>query len=417
MAEDVVIVGAGLSGLSCAVTLQEAGIPARVLEAGDAVGGRVRTDEVDGFLLDRGFQLLNPAYPMVRTLIDTDALDLHPFSAGLACRSDRTGELLTLADPVREPQLLPATLRSGKVHPASLGALARWFAPALREEWVLGGSDDVTRKESMDRAGLHGPLRHVVDTFLAGVLLEDDGSTSAAFTLLLARAFVSGRPSLPARGMQQLPEQLACLLHRPVELDTPVASVGPGSVTTAGGEEIACDLVVVATDPTTAEQLTGRPSPAGKGVTTHWFAVDEAPVDHTLLLIDQRKVQGPVLNTCVMSNAAPGYAPEGQHLVQASSLWRDGQEPAGDGDVVADLAELYGVDTSSWRLLRRDDIRYALPVQPAPFTEREDMEVAPGLVVCGDHTDTASINGAIVSGRRAAQGWIDRVGARTPAHP
>lgn len=406
---EVVIVGAGMAGLTCALTLQEAGVSVRVLEASDAVGGRVCTDTVDGFLLDRGFQVLQTAYPMVKELVDVDALDVQAFTAGVAIRSDRTSEHVVVADPRREPQLLAATLRSGKLHPASVSALTRWLGPALRTEWVLSSAEDRTRGEAMDQAGLVGPLRRIVDAFLAGVLLEDDGSTSNAFTLLLMRSFAAGRLGLPAGGMQRLPEQLAARLTQPVELGTEVVEVAPRRVRTADGETIEPGLVVVATDAQTAERLTGRPAVPGKGVTTHWFAVDEAPADHKLLVIDQRHEHGPVLNTVVVSNAAPGYAPEGRHLVQASTLLRPGQEPVSDAEVRRHVGELWGVDASGWDLLRRDDIPYALPAQPAPLVDRQHLEVKDGLILAGDHVDTGSIQGAMVSGRRAADGWIARL--------
>lgn len=406
---EVVVVGAGMAGLTCAHVLQEAGVQVRVLEAADAVGGRIRTDQVDGFLLDRGFQLLNPAYPMVRELVDMEALHLQPLPAGLACRSDRTDQLLVVADPRREPQLIPQTMRSGKLHPASLGALARWAAPALREDWTLrSGREDVSRKESMDRAELHGPLRRMVDTFLSGVVLEDDGSTSTAFTRLMTRMFALGKPSLPEAGMQALPEQLAAGLRTPVELATEVVSVEPRRVRTAGGEDIDAELVVLATDATTAASLSGTETAAGKGLTTHWFATDEAPTDLSLLVIDQREDPGPVINTAVLSNAAPSYAPDGRHLVHACTLLQAGQEPVDDATVRTQLAGIYGVPTQGWELLRRDDIRYALPVQKAPLQDRSALEVAPGLIMAGDHLDTGSIQGAMVSGRRAAEGYLQR---------
>ena len=405
---EVIVVGAGIAGLTCALTLQDAGVPVRVLEASDAVGGRIRTDSVDGFLLDRGFQVLQTAYPMVKDLVDVDALDVQPFTLGLAIRSDRGPEHFVVADPRREPQLIAQTLRSGKLHPASVASLTRWLAPALRAEWVLNSSEDVARGEAMDAAGFVGPLRRIVDTFLAGVLLEDDLSTSNAFTLLLMRSFAGGRIGLPAGGMQQLPTQLAARLSQPVELGTEVVEVAPGRVRTADGESIEAGLVVVSTDPETAERLTGRPSVPGKGVTTHWFAVDEAPADHKMLVVDQRHEHGPVINTCVVSNAAPGYATQGRHLVQASSLLRPGQTPVEDEAVRSHVGQLWNVDASGWQLLRRDDIPYALPVQPAPLVEREALVVDEGLIVAGDHTDTGSIQGAMVSGRRAADGWIAR---------
>lgn len=410
---EVVVIGAGLAGLTCALTLQEAGVPVRVLEASDAVGGRVRTDQVDGFLLDRGFQVLNPAYPMVGAVADVDALDLQPFTAAVACRSPRHGDLVVLADVRREPQLIRQTFASGKLHPSSLAALARWYAPGQGEEYIVTGEGDMTTREALDQAGLSGPLRKVVTGFLNGVLLEDEGRTSNAFSLLLARKFLKGTPSLPAQGMQQLPEQLAARLHVPVELDTPVEQVAGGRVRTAEGETIEADLVVVATDPVTAEQLTGRPSPPGKGVTTHWYAMDEPPTDLKMIVLDQcDRESGPVVNSSVISNVAPSYAPVGRHLVHASSLLRPGHEPVSDTEVLTHLGQMYGTDTSGWELVRRDDIPYALPEQPAPFTNRQALEVESGLILAGDHVDTGSVQGAMVSGRRAADGWLARTGTR-----
>ena len=316
---------------------------------------------------------------------------------------------MTLADVRREPQLIPQTFSSGKLHPSSVAALARWFAPSLREDFVPKGQDDVTRAEAMDRAGFAGPLRRVVDSFLAGVLLEDDGSTSNAFSLMLARSFLRGTSSLPSGGMQRLPAQLAAGLRSPVELETPVESVGGGQVRTASGERIDASLVVVATDPVTAQSLTGRPVPEGKGVTTHWFATDEPPTDRPMIVTDQcDRPIAPVVTTAVVSNVAPSYAPEGRHLIAASSLLSQGREPVSDDDVREHLGQIYGADTTGWELLRRDDIPYALPVQPAPFVDRWDLEVEPGLILAGDHVDTGSIQGAMVSGRRAAEGWLAR---------
>ncbi|MFK5633424.1 NAD(P)/FAD-dependent oxidoreductase [Ornithinimicrobium sp. LYQ103] len=406
---DVVIVGAGLAGLTCALRLQSRGVSFRVLEASDAVGGRVRTDVVDGYLLDRGFQVLNPGYPMVRELVDLKALNLQRMTAGVGVRSARSEALVVVADPRREPQLIAQTMRSGKLHPASLASLARWMAPAISSEQLLSDtSGDVPRRESMDEAGFLGPLRHLVDAVLAGVLLEDDGSTSAAFTRLLVRGLVTATPGVPAEGMQALPEQLAAGLEQAVELGTEVVEVGPGTVRTAGGEQIDADLVVVATDPGTAGRLTGRETRPGKGVTTHWFAAPEAPTDLAAIVVDQRPHHGPVVNTAVMSNAAPTYAPMGRHLIQASSLLRAGHEPVSDQAVRRHVGEIYGVDITAWELVRRDDIPYALPQEPAPFLDRDAMQVDEGLIVAGDHVDTASIQGAMVSGHRAANGYLHR---------
>ena len=198
MDADVVVVGAGLAGLRCAEVLAHSGRSVVVLEAADAVGGRQRTDEVDGFLLDRGFQVLNPADPAVRRWVDVDALHLRRFGAGLLVR--REGDLAELAHPLRSPGGVPATLRSGLMTPRAVLALARWAGPAvLAPRRVIAGPDSTVRA-GLDRAGLAGPLRtEVLEPFLAGVLAEDRGETSDAFVRLLVRMFALGVPGVPAR--------------------------------------------------------------------------------------------------------------------------------------------------------------------------------------------------------------------------
>jgi monoamine oxidase len=402
MRADVVVVGAGLAGLRCAQVLAEAGRDVVVLETSDGVGGRIRTDRVDGFLVDRGFQLLNPAYPAVRRWVDVDALGLQPFGAGVAARTE-TG-LHLLGHPLRSPALMPATLRTAAQHPKEVAALARWAAPLLRPRpgrelaVVVAQRPDVDRRTALDRAGADGLLRRVVDRFFAGVLLEDDGSTADRFALLLTWMFVRGVPALPAAGMQALPEQLAATLGDRVRLAQQVRRVTGTSAETADGTWTA-DHVVVATGAVEAHQLTGVPAPATKGVVTVWWSASDAP-DTDLLHVDARRTPvGPLVNAAVVSRAAPSYAPPGRHLVQGSALVKDG----GDSEEMRRHAgDLLGVDPSGWEVVARHEVPHALPAQPVPFSTTRPVRHG-DLVVCGDHRDTGSIQGALVSGQRAAE--------------
>src|SRR3954447_2483646 len=198
--DDVVVVGAGLAGLTCARLLERLGLSVRVLERADATGGRIRTDVLSGYRCDRGFQLLNPAYPAVRELIDLRALELRRFCAGVALPGPDGTRVV--GAPVRAPRLLGRTLRSGYVRRGELARLAAWAAPALgRVDRVLAG-EDAGLADSLDRAGVTGALRRDVwDPFFTGVLAESEGSTSAQFARLLVRSFVLGRPCVPATGM------------------------------------------------------------------------------------------------------------------------------------------------------------------------------------------------------------------------
>ncbi len=411
---DVVVVGAGLAGLRCAGVLAAAGRDVVVVERAEAVGGRIRTDRVDGFLLDRGFQLLNPAYSAVRRWVDADALGLQSFEAGVAARHE--GGLARLGHPLAAPSLLPASARVLARRPGEVLAAARWLAPLLRARPgrrlgdVLAARPDRSRAEALDRAGVHGLLRAVIDGFFAGVLLEDDGSTSQAYALLLAKTFAAGTPALPREGMQALPEQLAVPLGARVRLGVAVEAVEPGGssvlVRTDAGD-LRADQVVVATDALEAAPLAGldaAAAPPTKGVSTWWFAADEAPTDSRLLFVDGRaRPDGPLVNTAVVSNPAPSYAPPGRHLVQASALLGAGRTAPTEAEVRRHAADLLGGSATSWRLLHRHDVPHALPAQTAPLSLRRPVRVADRVLVCGDHRDTASIQGALVSGDRAAR--------------
>ncbi len=419
---DAVVIGAGLAGLRCALRLAQAGQDVVLLEAQDAVGGRQRTDAVDGFLLDRGFQVLNPAYPAVRRWVDLEALRMQSFPVGVRVRrEDRTVELM---HPLRRPSGVPTTLGSGLITPRDAVALARWITPALlRPKSVIRGVDR-SLADGWRRVGLRGPLRReVMEPFLAGVLAEDAGSTSDAFARLLVRMFALGAPGVPERGIGALPAQLAGSAQAAgadVRLGMRVARLrsrdGVTEVDVAGAPALSARAVVVAVGPGAVTDLLDVPRPATKGLQTWWFAADAAPSASALLAVDGRR-RGPVVNTVVMSNAAPSYAPPGRHLIEATCLLAasarsDPSAGAGESDVRRQLAEIWSADAQTWSLLRRDDIFDALPVQPPPLRVTSPARIREGLYVAGDHRDSASIQGALVSGERAARAVLTDRGIR-----
>jgi glycine/D-amino acid oxidase-like deaminating enzyme len=407
---DVVIVGAGLAGLACATTLQRRGVDARLLEASDVVGGRVATDVVDGHLCDVGFQLLNPAYPALRDMVDLDALDLQPFAAGVRVR--RGGSVATLGDPRREPRLLAPTLRSGLLRPRELAALARWAAPILGGEGhVLRQADD-TVAASLDAAGVRGPLRRqVLEPFLAGVLADDTGATSARYARLLVRWFLLGTPAVPGDGMRALPARLAGGLRRPAETGVRVLGVDRGAegvTVRTGSGSLRARAVVVATDVQDAVGLGAvSVAPPVGGLVTWWFSTPTGMPRDRLLLVDGDR--GPVVNTAVVSAAAPGYAPPGRDLVQVTALAGAGLS---DAAALAQAARLWGTDVDAWELLVRHDVVRALPRAVPPLEPARRADVGGGMFVCGDHRETPSIQGALASGVRAAQDVAAAVGAR-----
>jgi len=423
---DVVVVGAGLAGLACARELARAGRSVQVVEAAEAVGGRVRTDRVDGFLADRGFQLLNPAYPALRRGVDVDALGLGAFGAGVATRAE-DGSLLRLGLPWREPALIGETLRAVGPEAARLPGLARWglpLAPSLpalltgrpapRLRARMDRRADMELRLSLDHAGLRGRLRRIVEAFVAGVVLDDTGTTSTELVRLLVSSFLAAVPGLPRQGVQALPDQLAADVRAAggaISTATRVTAVEEAGVgrrvrTEAG----ACSArsVVVAAGPGSAA-LAGSGEEVWRGVVTTWWACDVAPTGSDLLHVDSREhPTGPLANTAVVSAAAPSYAPAGRHLVQGSALLAPGRRP-GPTEMERHARELLGADPADrWEVVARHEVPQALPRQVAPLQATRPVELAPGLLVAGDHRDTASIQGALVSGHRAARAVLTR---------
>jgi phytoene dehydrogenase-like protein len=409
MSVEVVVVGAGLAGVRCAVRLLELGHQVTVLEREDAVGGRVRTDVVDGFRCDRGFQLLNPAYPAVRRWVDLDALDLQSFGAGVMVRTDRG--LVVVADPRREPRLLPRTVRSGYLRPFELAAVARWCARVLVDPQRVVHEEDTTLAASLDAAGVTGRLRReILDPFLAGVLADSHGASSASFAKLLIRSFALGRPGVPRLGMGAFSGLLATGLPD-LRLNAGVERVSPDTGSGVGvevrGETLRARAVVIATDPVSAARLTSRPEPRTNGLVTWWFEATEPPSPLPLLALDGRRsaptAPGPVWNTALMTAAAPSYAPPGRHLVEATCLLDRPDGEASEAEVLRHVGEIYGCSTAGWRTVVRHHISVALPAVLPPLRARSPVSLGAGVFVCGDHRDTPSIQGALVSGNRTAE--------------
>ena len=403
---DVVVVGAGLAGLACARELTGRGLDVRILEASESVGGRVRTDHVDGFILDRGFQVLNTAYPALRRYVDLDALDLQAFDPAVGVHVN--GRLSTVVNPVRRPSGAASALGlplGGITGKAAAGLYAARCAtlPAVRLKRRREiGAADAWRQAHIPPDVVDGILR----PFFSGVLLEQDMSTSRRFTDLMVRMFVRGRSTVPALGMQQLPMQLAQALAREqLRLQTAVHRISGRGVDTDEGP-VRARAVVVATDPWTASRLLPRlvTAPTPRGVTTVYHSRPAFPGATGMLVLDAER--SPIANTIVISAAAPDYAPAGRALV-SSSMVHGTVPPDPDGrEVRQALARLHGTDTSSWELVATYDLPHALPGMAAPHPLTRPVRFAGAgetLYVAGDHRDTSSIQGALASGRRAAQ--------------
>ena len=403
---DVLIVGGGLAGLCCARRLCGAGVKCRVLEASDAVGGRARTDRIDGFLLDRGFQVLLTAYPEAQQVLDYGALDLQPFEPGALVRCG--GKFQRLVDPWRRPQHLLATAFS------SVGTLGdklriaglRRRVGRLSLEELYEQPEQTTAERLRDEGFSTKFIERFFRPFLGGVFLDRDLETSSRLFAFVFRMFASGDAVLPSQGMGAIAQQLAERLPPgTVCTNSAVERLEEHGVRLTDGRQLSGRAIVVATESPTASRLLGElQPPAARSVTCLYFAAERPPVDEPILVLNGEG-RGLVNNLCVPSQVSPAYAPPGAALISATVLGIPAiDERQLESSVRQQLQEWFGNQVQTWRHLRTYRIPLALPAQSPPALS--PVEKSPrkrdGLSVCGDYLDTASIQGAMVSGRRAA---------------
>ncbi|MFI8437856.1 NAD(P)/FAD-dependent oxidoreductase [Streptomyces sp. NPDC079020] len=397
---DILVIGAGLAGIACALDLSRAGLSVELLESSDGVGGRMRTDRKDGFLLDRGFQVFNTAYPQVKRRVSLRDLCLRPFTPGLLARTST--RLVRIADPIRRPgdaaSLMPGRVLSAR----DLAALAALTTrDVLLPASILKRLPDRSTAAALTRAGISlSAAEELLRPFLSGVFLEDELETSARFFHMVWRSMARGNLCLPAAGIGAVPEQLAAgLPDGTLRLEAPVVTVTDSGVLLQDGSERPASTIVVATDgPTAACLLPGLTVPDGRTVTTYYHAADTSPLAEPTLVVDSSRA---VLNTCVLTEVAPSYAPPGTALVSTSVLNDD--RPGGEAVVRRRLAELYGTDTSAWTLIGAYIVEDALPAMVPPWPVSRTTRFAPDRYVCGDHRATGSVQGALASGTRAAR--------------
>jgi phytoene dehydrogenase-like protein len=399
------VVGGGLAGLSCALLLERRGVNVHVLEASDDVGGRVRTDEVDGFVLDRGFQVLLTAYEEVRSQVDLPRLDLRAFRPGALVWTG--ARLETVGDPFRNPASAASTLA------ARVGSLGDKMKVGLLRRRLLAGSAAACfqgpERSTLEELESLGFSKAFIDTFfrpfLGGVFLERGLQTSSSLFRYYLRCFAAGDASIPARGMQRLPELLAAPLEERISLGARAVAVSPTGATLADGGVVEADQVVVAVDGAAAASLLDEPAPRFKATVTSYFASDRPPVDAPLLILDGEGT-GPANHVAVMSNVSGAYAPTGASLVSVSGV----DAAAGDADVFrrevpGQLRRWFGASVEGWTHLRTYRIPQAIPRHPpgSVALDRVSVRRSDGLVLAGDYTTFGSIQGALLSGRRAAE--------------
>ncbi|MEI8089520.1 MAG: NAD(P)/FAD-dependent oxidoreductase [Opitutaceae bacterium] len=407
---DIIIIGAGLAGLTCARRLHAAGVSCVVFEAGDAVGGRVRTDILEGFRLDRGFQVFLTAYPTARAWLNYEPLQLQVFAAGSRVHCD--GAMYEVSDPWREPKAVWATLR------APVGSLADKVRIAtLRRSARRGSLDQLwARPETTALAALraHGFSERMIERFLrpwfGGIFLDRELETSSRMLEFVFRMFAEGHAALPTAGMQAIPEQLAAgLPNGTVRLGARVARLEKGALFLESGERVAASHTVVATENAGAAALLPEVAVSRwRATTTIYFAMGQSPLGAPKLVLNGEG-RGYVNNLVVLSDVAPSYAPAGQALVAVSVLGDPAIEQRALVELVREeLRAWFGAQVTAWRWLRSYRLPRALPAR-MPLVPMHSVEVRPGVWIAGDGRSSASIQGAMESGEAVATAILRQI--------
>jgi phytoene dehydrogenase-like protein len=403
---DVCIVGAGLAGLACARALTFRGVECIVLEASDGVGGRIRTDHVDGFLLDRGFQVVLTGYPELHHQLDVHRLHLQRFEPGALVRVG--ARFHRVADPLRQPQHLLSTLF------APIGTpMDRWRLLRLLFDVRRGTPADVLRRPSppdADRSTLEELIARgfsdgMIDEFFVplfgGIQLDPLLEVSKRRFEIVLRMLASGDAAVPVAGMGAIPAQLAGELpHGVVQLGARISAVDGTTVRVDGSQAVTARAVVVATEGPVAAALLGLPDPGSRPAACVYFGADRAPRPEPLVMLDADR-SGPASDVAIMSNVAAGYAPPGRALIAAQVVGTIAREHLED-DVRRQLRAWFGSEVDGWDHLRTYRIPHGHPDQRPGFDARRAVRLGAGRFVCGDHRDTPAIQGALFSGKRAA---------------
>lgn len=397
------IVGAGLAGLAAAKEVTAAGHEAIVYEASDGPGGRVRTDTVDGYRLDRGFQIMLTAYPECQELLDYDRLDLQTFLPGA---SVRIGDAFhRIGDPLREPKQLGATLTAPIGSPIDKLRILAYRLKVSRGDldsiWEGVGTTAAHRFEKL------GFSDRMVERFLqplfAGITLDADLQGSSQVVDFVFRMLSAGDAAVPAQGMGAISDQLAASLpDSSIHFGAKVERATRSTIAISGGNDIDVDAVILATDATESARLANTEDPGWNGVTTLWLASPIAPIDQPVLALNGTGT-GPINSMAPMSHVSSDYAPKGSHLFAVSAPTVDAGAPAA---MRKQLVDWFGPVANTYEEIRVDRIEKAQPKQLPGHDARAAVE-ADGLFLAGDHRRDASLNGALASGRAAARAAME----------
>ncbi len=408
---DAVIVGGGVAGLACARVLQQNNLSYMILESTDQLGGRIQTDLVDGFQLDHGFQVIQTGYPDIAQNLDLKALQLHNFPAGVAVHYN--GKFHIIADPRHHPRHLLSTLSSPLGNFNDRLCMLKLAYQVIRQP--LAKIFDEPEEKTIDflqRSGFSNQfIRSFFVPFFAGACLDRNINASSRVLKYIFRIFATGDAALPARGMAQIPQQIArSLAPNAIHFNSKVTHIDEGTVTLDNGKTITGRHIVVATpEPVLPDLLPVEQIRKSVSESCLYYASDWTPPLKEPFLILNGDDRGPVNNIAFPSLVAPEYAPAGKTLiavvvVDETFVSRDDLESL----VRNQCHEWFGAAVNGWEHLRTYRIEHALPDQSPPTHNPYDLAPSfnKNITICGEYQSLPGLQWAIMSGDMAGNNLV-----------
>ena len=398
---EFLVVGAGLAGLTAAKVLSQSGREVLLLEKSDGVGGRVRTDQYKDFLLDRGFQVLLTAYPELPKHLNLSLLRLHSFESGATIFSD--GHFSKVGDPFRNVSSIMSTAFTKTIGMQDKIKLLKLRNSLIgRKKIYFQQKDDKRILETFEELGFTSKaIIRFFKPLVGGIQLDPTLSGSTRLCFLVLKMLFIGDAAVPSRGMGAISEQLSKQINESsIRLTSPVDKVEGKKVILESGESFLPSNLIIATEGPATAKLLGQESPLSRSVSCIYFSAPQAPSSSKAILLNGEK-NGPALNVAIMSNISPSYSKNGKALIAVAipnTIKPDSME-----NVLIQMRKWFGDSVDSWEHIKTYSIEHGQPdLRPGdPF--RKSIKNSEGVYICGDHRDTPSIQGALVSGRRAAE--------------
>lgn len=408
MKPTIIIIGAGISGLTAAVYLHQKGYKVQILEASDRAGGRIKTDVLDGFRLDRGFQVLLTEYPETKALLDYKKLNLKRFLPGATVLYD--GGQFEIADPFRRPTALFATLF------APVGSLKDKMNTFFLKNKLLNISiSDLFKQPEIDtisqlkKYGFSPKMiNRFYKPFFSGIFLENDLRTSSNMFDFVMKMFSEGDAAIPELGMEEIPKQLVAMLpENSIQYNVKVKAIDNNKILCEDGTTLDSDKIIIATEAIgLASNYILKEMQNCHQVTNVYFEANIAPTKKAVVVLNAAKNKKWANNLTVLSNVSNRYAPEGKVLISVSY---NGIPTIDDATLAenmkSELKQWYGNQVSAWKMLKIYRINYALPNKGKVSNEvvNSEIKINDNLFICGDHLLNGSINAAMKSGRVVAE--------------